>query len=263
VKVGIVIPFKSKKVAKDWDVACENLNATVDSVLNQKSCNYRAVVVGHDQPEFFEDEHYTESNCPFLYYTDFPPPEAGEDEAENQLKYEFDRCSKILRGIMHLKGRFPDISHWFALDADDLIHDEFISCISEYESADAIILENGYFYFKSTGIINKENEFSAYCGSSAIISDKYFYLPEVFGPRSFKTIPFGGISHVHMKQKMLERGANVVVPDERLIMYVRDNGENISNDAYCNAYYKKLKKFIKMLIRFRFLKNDLRAHFGM
>ncbi len=52
-KIGIVIPFKSKEVAKDWKIACKNLNATVDSVLNQNSRNYKAVVVGHDQPDFF------------------------------------------------------------------------------------------------------------------------------------------------------------------------------------------------------------------
>jgi hypothetical protein len=164
---------------------------------------------------------------------------------------------------MYLKKKDPDITHWFALDADDLIHDNFISCLSEYGDSDAIILENGYFYFKTTGIINEENEFSAYCGSSSVISDKYFELPEVIEPRSFKSIPFGGISHVHMRQKMLERGASVVVPEERIIMYVRDNGENISNDAYCNTFYKKFKKFIKMLIRFRFFKKDMKAHFGV
>jgi hypothetical protein len=74
VKIGIVIPFKSKEVAKDWKIACKNLNATVDSVLNQNSRNYKAVVVGHDQPDFFEDEHYKESNCQFLFLQRFPAP---------------------------------------------------------------------------------------------------------------------------------------------------------------------------------------------
>ena len=66
-----------------------------------------------------------------------------------------------------------------------------------------------------------------------------------------------------MKQRMLENGVAITIPDERLIMYVRDNGENISNKAYNNTFYRKLKKFVKMLIRCKFLNKDVRSHFGL
>jgi hypothetical protein len=263
VKIGIVIPLKSKKVAKNWDATSRNLQATVNSVLAQNSNDYSAVVVGHDRPDFFKDDYYKNSKCKFIHYKDFAPPKVGQNEAENQLKYEFDRCTKILRGVMHLKENIPFTSHWFALDADDLIHDKFVTFLSAYNNVGAIILEKGYFYFKNTGIINEENEFSAYCGSSAIISDRYFNLPDVVDEKSYRKTPFGRISHVHMKQRMLNDGVSVSVPDERLIMYVRDNGENISNDAYCNTFYKKLKKFIKMFLKLRFVGRDVRAHFGL
>lgn len=262
-KIGIVIPFKSKEVSKNWDVTCRNLKATVDSVLAQTSGDYTAVVVGHDCPDFFKSEHYKNSKCNFLHYEDFSPPKIGPDEMQNQLKYEFDRCTKILRGIMQIKENDPSVTHWFSLDADDLIHDNFVSILSSYERAGAIILDKGYFLFKSTGIINKEDEFSAYCGSSSVISDRYFDLPGTIDEKSYRRTPFGNISHVHMKQRMLEDGVKVLVPDERLIMYVRDNGENISNDAYCNTFYKKFKKCIKMIVKYRFVRKDVKAHFGL
>ena len=262
-KIGIVIPFKSKEVSKNWDVTCRNLKATVDSVLAQTSDDYTAVVVGHDCPDFFKSEHYKNSKCNFLHYKDFSPPKIGSDEMQNQLKYEFDRCTKILRGIMQIKESDPSVTHWFSLDADDLVHDNFVSVLSDYESAGAIILERGFVYFKNTGIINEENEFSAYCGSSSIISDEYFNLPETVDEESYRRTPFGSISHVHMKQRMLENGVAITIPDERLIMYVRDNGENISNKAYNNTFYRKLKKFVKMLIRCKFLNKDVRSHFGL
>lgn len=262
-RIGIVIPLKSKKVAKNWDTTTKNLQATVDSVLAQSSENFHAVVVGHDCPEFLKADSYQNSRCQFLQYSDFEPPVAGEVEAENQLRYEFDRCTKILRGIMHLRNQHPSITHWFALDADDLIRNNFVKALEKYEESDAIILDYGYIFFKNTGIINKENEFSAYCGSSSIVSDKVFSLPDRVDEKSFRYTPFGNISHMNMKERLTSDGFSISIPEERIIMYVRDNGENISNDGYCNTVYKKCKKVIKSLIRYEFVSKDLKASFGL
>jgi hypothetical protein len=262
-QIGIVIPLKSKKVAKDWDTTVGNLQATVDSVLAQSFDNFNAVVVGHERPDFFKNDFYKSSKCEFLQYSDFEPPVVGADEAENQLKYEFDRCTKILRGIMHLQHEHPSITHWFALDADDLIRNDFVKALQKYEESDVIMLDNGYFYFKNTGIINKENEFSAYCGSCSVISGKVFILPDRVDEKSFRSTPFGNISHVHMKQRLEVDGWSISVPTERLIMYVRDNGENISNDAYCNTPYKKFKKNVKSILRYKPISRDIKASFGL
>jgi len=262
-KIGIVVPLKSRQVAKNWSVTSRNLQATVNSILAQDSNAYSAVVVGHDVPDFFNDIYYKNSKCKFLFYDDFSPPVVDQNESENQLKYEFDRCTKILRGVMYLKESSPSITHWFALDADDLIHDNFITILNGYKKYRAIILDNGYFYFKNTGIINKSKEFSAYCGSSAIISDQYFNIPDVVDKKSYRMTPFGAISHVHMKNRMLNEGRSVAVPDEYLIMYVRGNGENISSDAYCDTIYKKFKRYIKMLLRIRFVGREVKVHFGI
>jgi hypothetical protein len=263
VEIGIVIPLKAKAVSRDWSVISKNLKATVDSVLAQNSDDFYAVVVGHDCPDFFLKQDYLDRKCEFLTYSDFEPPKVGADEPANQLKYEFDRCTKILRGIMHLRTKHPSVTHWFALDADDLIRNDFIEVLKKHERFDAIILENGYFYFKNTGIVNKENEFSSYCGSSSLVSDKIFDLPSLVDEKSYRSTPFGNISHVHMRQRLSDGGKSISVPEERIIMYVRDNGENISNEAYCNTNFQKFKKMIKMIVRYRFMGKDVRASFGL
>jgi hypothetical protein len=262
-RIGIVIPLKSKKVAKNWDTTIRNLQSTVDSVLAQTTDNFCAVVVGHECPDFFKDADYQNSKCEFIHYTDFEPPVPGEDEAENQLKYEFDRCTKILRGIMHLRNQHPLITHWFALDADDLIRNDFVDVIEKYDEFDVMILDNGYVYFKNTGIINRENEFSAYCGSSSVVSDKVFNLPDRVDQLSFRATPFGNISHMNMKQRLESDGWAISVPTERIIMYVRDNGENISNDGYCNTPYKKFKKIVKSIVHYSHISRDVRKSFGL
>jgi hypothetical protein len=262
-ELGIVIPLKAKVVAKNWIVTSGNLKSTVDSVLAQNCETFRAVVVGHDRPMFFSEHPYQNEKCEFMYYDDFEPPKTGKNESENQLKYEFDRCTKILRGMMYLNRKFPSITHWFSLDADDLIRNDFVEVLKKYNNFEAIILDRGYFYFKNVNIINKENEFSAYCGSSAIITAKLFELPTHVDQKSYRCTPFGDISHVHMKTELSKKGYSIGVPEERIIMYVRDNGENISNDAYCNTTIKKLKKIVKMILRYKHIGKDVRVSFGI
>lgn len=262
-KLGIVIPLKSKQVAKNWTTTCKNLESTVRSVLSQLSDQYVCVVVGHEKPTFMAglQEH---SHCRFLAYKEFAPPITNNMEMENQLKYEFDRCNKILKGIMVLSKEEPDITHWYALDADDFISRDFVNIIYKHKDNDAIILDNGYFYFKNTGVINVENEFSAYCGSSAVLASHLIpELPDIINEKSFRLIPFGNLSHVHMKQNLIKKGLSVAIPDERIVMYVRENGENISNAAYCNTWLKKSKKAIKMFLRARKIDKSVKESFGI
>ena len=151
--IGIVIPLKAKAVSKNWDMVCKNLKRTVTSILAQSSTEFSAIVVGHDKPDFLEeirDSIDLKGSCYFLPFNDFPPPTLYQNDIEtNQLRYESDRCNKILKGIMHLsKNSSPAISHWFALDADDLLSNVFVETLPLYEGSDAIVLDNGYFLFR-------------------------------------------------------------------------------------------------------------------
>lgn len=262
-KIGIVMPLKAKAVSKDWKITSENLHSTVNSVINQTNRSFCAAVIGHDKPDFM-DHLKAESNCSFIEYTEFEPPVIDDNEAQNQLKYEFDRCTKILKGIMTLKTENPDITHWFSLDADDLIRNDFVEKLEKYSQADSIILENGYFYFKKNGVLNIEDEFSAYCGSCTILSDKLLKkLPAKIDEKSYRATLFGDVSHVHMRKHITALGHSIAIPNERLIMYVRDNGENISNAAYCNTPIKKFKKFVKMRLRSKNIDKEVKLGFGI
>ena len=257
--LGIVIPLKARSVSKNWNTTCENLAATLSSVANQTDRSFRCVVVGHDKPPFFDE---ASDQIEFFQFSTMPPPTIGDNESENQLKYEADRCTKILEGIVYLNNLHP-VTHWYALDADDLIHKDFVKHCSDLSDRDAIIFDKGYFLFKNTGIVNKSDSFSAYCGSSAVISSNTFDIPESTDGQSFRATPFGNISHVHMKDHLENRGLSVITPEERLVMYVRDNGENISNAAYCNTWDRKLKKTIKMLIRTQSSPSKIKENFGI
>lgn len=261
-KIGIVIPLKAQAVSTDWHVTCSNVESTVNSVISQNDSRFQCVVIGHDKPKFMNKFGF-DQKCYFKTATNLPLPEVDGGVEANQLKYEADRCTKILIGIIELKQRYPDITHWFALDADDLVHNRFVEILQMYGEKDGIILDKGYFLYKNTGIINVEDEFSAYCGSSAVLSDKFMSFSENVDAKDFRSIPFGSISHVHMRETLLNSGHSVGLPQERLVMYVRDNGENISNVAYYNTPYKIVKKNIKMLLRAKKLSPDIRSSFGI
>lgn len=252
-KIGIVIPLKAKVVSKNWDIVEAALQKTLNSVLKQTSSSFQVAVIGHDCPDFLKDMEHNQKKI-FIQFNELAPPIIiADDEVNNQLRYEVDRCSKILKGIIILDKFDGAISHWFALDADDLLHNTFIETIVGIGDYDAFIIEKGYFYFTRWNIFNINDEFSAYCGSSAVLSTRLFKLPEMIASSiTHRDIPFGNTSHVYMKKFLDDKGYSVCVPDKRLVTYVRDNGDNIS-DGNLNSLYKRTRKFIAMLVRAKFI----------
>lgn len=244
--LGIVIPLKAKRVSKNWDLTCSNLKATLSSISAQTNRSFHCTVVGHDEPDFLENRRFRDC-VSFTHVNNLPPPTIGTVELENQLLYEADRCVKILTGMTELKIRRPGINYWYALDADDLIRDDFVETLQAHDGADAIIMDQGYSFYANTRIHNHENDLSRYCGSTAVLSDRLCQIDPSISTLNYRSLPFGNISHVHMRDELAKQGYTVEVPEQRLVMYVRDHGENISNLAYYNTKWLKLKKSIKMI----------------
>jgi hypothetical protein len=260
-KIGIVIPLKAKVISKNWQQVCQSLQQTVGSVLNQKSKEYRVAVVGHDCPSFLNGVKDCQENI-FVPFNELEPPITNADEPANQMKYETDRCSKILKGIMTLKQRDEEITHWFALDADDLIRDTFVSSLIQRPECEGFLIKHGYFYFQQKGIFNKTNKFYIYCGSSAVIADKFFNLPSKIKGESFRSIPFGDVSHVHMDIYFDSMNIAYNTPKTPLLMYVRDHGDNIS-DGYITSIFMRVKQLIGLILRTRILSSQTKRSFGL
>lgn len=261
-KLGIVIPLKSKKVAKNWDVTCANIKATVSSILLQSSQEFSVVIVGHEKPEFLENILDDVSNLYFQELSELDPPIVTLNKTENQISYEKDRCSKILKGIVFLR-KIEKISHWFPLDADDLIHKNLVKTLSESKRFDAIIINRGYVYYKLNNILNLENNFSSYCGSSAILSDKLISINLFDSDRDSRNFIFDQISHVHMRQELEKRKLKISVPRKRLVAYCRDNGENISAETRPKNSFYLLKRKFKIYAKKIIFDDAIRKNFGL
>lgn len=261
--LGIVIPLKSKKVAKNWNATCDNLHDTINSITRQSSKNFLAVIVGHEQPTFINEIIKNHSNIFFQRLTENDPPVKQLDSTKNQILYEKDRTSKILKGIKFLREKSVKIKYWFPIDADDLIHRRLVEIIQEKTEFDAIIINNGYILYKTKDIINYENEFSTYCGSSAIISDNLVNSDAPLPSEKYQDFIFSEISHVNMELELRRREIKIDTPKERLVIYCRDNGENISAETRSRKIQYALKRKMKMYSRKIIFDKTIREDFGI
>ena len=185
-KIGIVIPLKSRMVSNDWSATVNNLRATLASVNNQSSKSFSCVVVCHEAPNISSFE-----NIAIEKDIQIPVPKLGQNPSINQLLYEEDRCKKILFGIFILKKKHDDITHWFALDADDLLHQDFIWSVESKLEYDAIVIKKGYIFYSDKKVFNWENNFDQYCGSSAIIGSDLLGEHEAISKMDFRKTIYG------------------------------------------------------------------------
>lgn len=144
---------------------------------------FSALVCGHDQPPFMKKTTTpVDGAITFVPYTT-TPPSGNAREKSGYLKYEFDRCNEIQRGMQFLENSDrAKVRHWHALDADDLIRHDFVEEPQKYTDRDAIVIDDGYQLHKSTEIVTELNEFSRWCGSSAILKRTITPIPKSFDP---------------------------------------------------------------------------------
>jgi hypothetical protein len=150
------------------------------------------------------------------------------------------------------------------MDADDLLHSSFVYDVlkmTDSEADDAIILERGYFYYEKYDVFNKTKVFSQFCGSSCILGKKLLNIPETLVKENLTSILFNQVAHTDMPGYLLKKGIRYKVPEKKLIIYVRDNGENISVGK--NKLTYKIKRFIKMKIRTTYLSKKEKEVFGL
>ena len=248
-KIGIVIPLRAQSTISSWELVERNLRRTLNSVDRQTDKSYAAIVVGHDCPKFFREVAYSAHNqISFHRFTEFAPPQRHENLVKLYTEYEFDRCRKILGGMIELQTK-QKISQWFALDADDLIHPMFTTVVKRYTNADAVIIDRGYSYYENHGVVHRENEFSAYCGSCTVLPSKYVELPDRVTEDNFRATLFGSVPHNKMASTLRSKGFHTAFPKERLVMYMRNHGGNLSDMRSLSGIIPYLKFRIKNLTK--------------
>lgn len=235
-RLAIVIPLRAKVNSIDWEKTSETLQRTLKSIIAQTSNKYSCIVVGHDDPEF-ETGSYNDAGVEFHKITE-PEPICFMDfegQREKQKAIDADKNMKLRIGISLFLNSTVAFSHWFALDADDLIAKDFVEVSLAYEIKHGAILSRGYQYNINANTVQLRNNFHTYCGSSSILADCHV------SPYKDDTskIPWFSYSHMNIEQFFLREVHNpCTILKEPIVCYVKH--EDNSSRHHCNHTRKRI-----------------------
>ncbi len=254
-KLGIVIPFKSKQVSNSWSTTCDALWHTLQTIIKQSNQSFSVAVVGHEKPDFFD--RIAQDNIQFVT-VDAPAPDRSSANFSHR-DYLDDKSLKIATGIKLLKSQ--DIDYWYQLDADDLMALNFVDTISKQPKASGYIINHGYILYKNRGRVIANDDLILYCGSTSIIADAHMPTPTDFSTTGVNIIPWCRYPHMTFDQFFIqELDDPALVINDRLLCYVLGSGDNIS-DAWRDNWWKKLKAYLKPIIKGQRISKELQQQF--
>ncbi|MCC9601448.1 hypothetical protein LOC67_12905 [Stieleria sp. JC731] len=229
-----MIPLKSRKVSRDWEGVCGSLAATLRSVAGQACRDFRCAVVGHEDPECVAE---ADPNIIFHSVQGLDVPDySGWKPSDRQRAITKDKNTKIFEGVKLLEGK--GISHWFALDADDLLRNDFVGNVLDRNLKYGAILQSGYMLDRASGKICPKRNFYEACGSSCVLSSRVVFSKG----KTMDAIPWCRYSHLKIGQ-FFEKELNVQCEwiYDPLVCYVVGHGDNSSAD-YRRSAIGRLKR---------------------
>lgn len=148
--VIFAVPLVSKRRAKDWDVVCRNLTTTLTSILRQSDSSFRVYICGQDRPVLPEDSR-----------VEFVPANVSD-------KF-YDKGDKRRILIQHISRTLKADGYYMQLDADDVLHPNFVGHIVTDHNARGYYVESGYFLSLTANGMAPISSFHKHCGSSAAV----------------------------------------------------------------------------------------------
>ena len=216
-RLGIVIPLQSQSTARCWEQVEGRLRVTTGTLCQQTSNAWEAVIVGQDRPSL---DALGLANLSFLKF-DQPPPPAGTGGLTGMWARRRDGQAKKVAGLRFLAAR-RTITHWFFLDADDLLHEEFIATLSRMIPFDLAVVRHGHAYYPTQQRYRHINRIDQICGSTVILSDRWWS-----DPASPEGRRYGVIDHRHTREYAALRGVPLHDYPGRGVAYVLGHGDNL------------------------------------
>jgi hypothetical protein len=248
--IVFIIPLKSPKASKSWELTCAFFERTLRSICGQTCSDFHVVVVCNEKP-------IINFHTPFVEYieVDLPVPSA------EWLMREKDKAQKLAIGLERSKHLSP--SHVMVVDADDLISNKIAEFVKRNSEQTGWHFNKGYIHeYTNNYLYYLRKEFGEYCGSSVIIKpDLFHYLFIDFGNKdSVETNFYDHTCKCLPAHKIVLNN----IPFCGAI-YSRTNGDNIfAVDAFYTKLVPKFDFFanVKHLTRFRLITSKTRKEFG-
>ena len=258
-KLGIVIPLKAKSVSRCWDTTTDALHRTLRSVQQQSNGSFKAIVVGHERPPFMDKY---QPNIRFVgLTTPAPVLKTAREFATDNRRFTRDKNSKILRGMQALNEH--NITHWFTLDADDLLCSNFVDTLAHDGCEHGAVVDGGYLVYPRQRRFITCSELSQYCGSTSVLADKHLNIaPDATEP---ETVDCPWFRYPHTKMHTYfqdELNTSYTTFSEPLIGYVLGHGDNCS-DGYRDTLISRVRSKLKPWIKGRRIDDSLAQHLAL
>ncbi len=260
-KLGIVIPLKSRRVSKDWTKVSACLEGTLSSLCRQSSDHWSAVVVGHEKPELSWND-WDEKISWLESHFDLPPlREGGSFYNHRDFDYILDKNRKTALGMRSMASQ--GITDWFVLDADDFLHRDFVKTYCEQTPQAGWLVNKGYLWYADLRRWSKTENLLNLCGSTAILSASLFDLPGSDRDEELKKIPWCRLSHSDMKSFLAPHlaGRDPFFPLPA-VAYTLSHGDNCS-DEFRDTPLKQFKLWVKKRLTTQKLNREFSKVFGI
>ncbi len=216
------IPLIPRDRAENWQRALENLQATLQSALNQVDQNFVVYIASNDEITL------PEVSNPKIIVCKVPFAHSAHEPANFYNVANDDAGAK--RWFLYQKAYDENVGYVMGLDADDLVSNKLVQFARQQQHARGYVIRNGLVLDAGSGKClpcpSKEivvNSFDAFCGSSII-----FKLDAKL--RSSENWPFAILSAGHTKIPTLVAQMGIPLLDIEFpgVVYVLNTGTNIS-----------------------------------
>jgi hypothetical protein len=276
--IVFLIPFASRRVKSQWEIACAHLRQTLRSIQNSTSGNYCVVVAGHEAPDF--DVRF-DSRFHFLSLT-HPIPSHEHYHASLVL----DKLTKIASAWDYARSTWNP-RYVMKLDADDFISSRLVAWIQTAGGEAGYLIKNGWVWGSGSHYFIQHTEcFDRTCGSCLIIRSEVAdqtgpFLSEWEGvsldeagsrfaaSNPYSLVPGFGMTTVLLTDSCTRFPAQFAYLGHKLsavpfsaVVYRTGNPDSVEGRLRLNAPpIKTLRMIIGKMRRTRFITQSLRREF--
>ena len=214
------ISLASAQASSDWAKTTQLLSQTLKSLIAQSDGRFMVLICGHDHPSVPE---MSDSRVVF-FECDAPPP-------KDSSRYRNDKMRK--RRLLGSALRELGGGYFFPLDADDLVHKNFVEYVLKDNNRRGYLIDKGYVLDDTNRKLAKvkdvwDSDFNYVCGSSAAIYFEKDDLP-ISSVSNDKNLYFNLFqSHAYWSNVALEFGKPIQKVPFNAAVYVINHTQNLS-----------------------------------
>jgi FkbM family methyltransferase len=261
---ALIVPFRPKSEAQNWETENEILYQTVSSLLNQTYTQIHIYVVYTDMPTFeMTDNRLTLVPFPFGF-KNYDAIECREElmqlfKSEKLVVRRWDKGRKLSYGAMLAKQSGAD--YIMAFDSDDRLTKHFFEWLNQSagdQKPAGWYIEKGYLFKEGSNyMIRIPRNMRYYNGSTHVLRSDLVCVPD-FNSQDWNDFNLF-TDHGWIKDRMKETyGVELLPVMQPSLVYVV-HGSNMSKVK--QAFALNIKGIAKRIIRGVWLNNDLRREF--